>query len=81
MNLIQNKLPLIINGKKQGTSKGVNVQIYSEYGTTKTCPCCGTWNPKVKLGDGVFHCARCLYTADRDDKAALCLFVKYEAKQ
>ncbi len=65
----------------KGMSKGVDVQVYSEYGTTKTCPCCGTWNSKIKLGDSVFSCSNCLYTADRDDKAALCLFVKYEAKQ
>ena len=61
-------------------SKGVEVVIYNEYGTTKTCPCCGHWNSKISLGDRIFRCSKCKYEADRDDKAALCILLKYEAK-
>lgn len=64
----------------KGMSKGLEVVIYNEYGTTKTCPCCGHWNSKIGLGDRTFRCSKCKYEADRDDKAALCILLKYEAK-
>jgi IS605 OrfB family transposase len=64
----------------KGMSKGIEVKIYNEYGTTKTCPCCGHWNSKIGLKDRTFICSNCKYEADRDDKAALCILLKYEAK-
>jgi IS605 OrfB family transposase len=64
----------------KGLSKGQEIVVYNEYGTTKTCPCCGHWNSKIGLGDRTFSCSKCHYKADRDDKAALCILLKYEAK-
>lgn len=53
---------------------GVHLKYWSEWGTTKGCPCCGRRN---EVQGRVFQCSQCSYTADRDAKAACCILLKY----
>ena len=62
----------------KAASQGVKTKIWSEWGTTKGCPCCGRSNT-LSLGDRIFVCDGCGYTAKRDDKAACCILIKCEA--
>ena len=65
--------------KFKAMTEGKKVYERNEYGTTKTCPCCGIWNPNIGLQDRTFHCINpsCNYIADRDEKSALCIMLKY----
>ena len=64
--------------KYKAASLGVLLKTQNEWGTTKGCPCCG-WSNKLTLADRIFKCIRCEYSANRDDKAACCIMLKYMA--
>ena len=66
----------------KASTKGVKVTEWCEKGTTKTCPCCGTWNSNITLSERTFRCKKtdCNYTADRDEKAACCIYIRYLTK-
>ena len=62
---------------EKGEEMGVPVRIWSEWGTTKGCPCCGR---AVQVGASrQFQCPQCSYQADRDAKAGCCIMLKYLA--
>lgn len=60
--------------------KGVKFSLWSEWGTTKGCPCCGHHNKTITLSDREFHCPECNYSAERDAKAACCIALKCMTK-
>ena len=54
---------------------GAEFVLATEEYTTKACPYCGTC---YDVGSSkVFSCSRCFFQADRDEKAAFALCVKY----
>lgn len=58
--------------------RGVQVKVWSEWGTTVGCPCCGH---RTSVSGRTFACSNtaCHYTADRDAKAGCCIMLKYRA--
>ena len=60
----------------KAASLGREVKTWSEWGTTKGCPCCGH-KIKITLSERIFRCNHCNYEAGRDDKAACCIMLKY----
>jgi putative transposase len=60
----------------KAASLGKEVKTWSEWGTTKGCPCCGH-KIKITLSERIFRCNYCNYEAGRDDKAACCIMLKY----
>jgi putative transposase len=57
-------------------SLGAEVKTWSEWGTTKGCPCCGR-KINMTLSERIFRCDHCGYESRRDDKAACCIMLKY----
>ena len=49
----------------------VLVKIDRYYPSTKTCHCCGTKNPEIKLGISKWVCPVCGAELDRDENAAI----------
>ena len=49
----------------------VLVKIDRYYPSTKTCHCCGTKNPEIKLGISKWVCPVCGAELDRDKNAAI----------
>jgi IS605 OrfB family transposase len=61
--------------QEKGEEMGVPVIVWSEWGTTKGCPCCGR---SVQVGSSrQFVCPHCSYQAGRDAKAGCCIMIKY----